>query len=128
MVDDDAVGEVGAHHEVVLDDEAERAGEGDEALEHPCHRHALLGVEVRAGLVEEAALVEEARGATRLTFAAELDASMEEFYDQVDSVRAALGVLTGVEDARVALNATGGSAKDPRRERLLACGLGVGAA
>ena len=48
-------------------------------------------------------------GATRLTFTAELDASMEEFYDQVDSVRAALGVLTGVEDARVALNATGGS-------------------
>ena len=60
-------------------------------------------------LVEESPLVEEARGATRLTFAAELDASMEEFYDQVDSVRAALGVLTGVEDARVALNATGGS-------------------
>ena len=60
-------------------------------------------------LVEESPLVEEGRGATRLTFAAELDASMEEFYDQVDSVRAALGVLTGVEDARVALNATGGS-------------------
>jgi len=54
-------------------------------------------------------IVESPWGATRLTFTAELDASMEEFYDQVDSVRAALGVLTGVEDARVALNATGGS-------------------
>ena len=63
----------------------------------------------RDQIVEESPLVEEGSGATRLTFTAELDASMEEFYDQVDSVRAALGVLTGVEDARVALNATGGS-------------------
>mmetsp|Transcript_42404 Transcript_42404/g.99326 ORF Transcript_42404/g.99326 Transcript_42404/m.99326 type:complete len:433 (-) Transcript_42404:835-2133(-) len=53
FVDDDAVGEVGGHDEVVLDDEGRLLRVHDEALDHLGGDDALLAIEVGAGLIDE---------------------------------------------------------------------------
>ena len=53
LVDDDAVGEVGGHDEVVLDDKGGALAVEDEALDDLGGDDALLRVEVGGGLVEE---------------------------------------------------------------------------
>lgn len=51
--DDDAIGQVGGHDEVVLDDEGGLFGVEDEALDDLGSNDALLGIEIGRGLVDE---------------------------------------------------------------------------
>lgn len=60
--DDDAVGEVGGHDEIVLDDEGGFLGVHDEALDDAGGDDTLLGVEVGGGLVDEVDVCGHAEG------------------------------------------------------------------
>ena len=51
--DDDAVGEVGRHDEIVLDDEGGLLAVHDEALDHARSDDTLLGIEVGGWLVDK---------------------------------------------------------------------------
>ena len=65
VVDDDSVGEVGGHDQIVLDDEGRRLAVQDEPLDHAAGDDALLRVEVGARLVLERSVFAMSESAAR---------------------------------------------------------------
>ena len=96
--DDDPVGEVGGHDEVVLDDEGRLLGVHDEALDDARGDDTLLGVEVGRGLVDQVDVGGHAEGehdgdALQLTTGQVLDLLVDEVVEVqgLDHVRLELG-------------------------------------